>query len=487
MKSKSILFASMLTAGVVSMNAQAQTAAAPAEEKTVTVYGNVQNNIWYNTRQNTDLRDGIFNLYPADAKNLNRNANVVAGQGVQTSNADTQAIGNVGFSAIFSRLGVKFAGGTAFGGKLSGLIEADFFGVNGAYGGGTETLLRLRHAAVDLAWEKTTLKVGQYWNPNFIPECFPTTPNFALSINPFGFIPQVRVTHKITKDVSVMGMMHLADLQGFSAAATGNTSNQSFGTSTLNNGVAMAQLSQMPSFAAQVKYDNGMIWATVGGEVNFLRPNTTDNQVVASGLYTTTEANGGTIVTKNITTNLMTYNLLASAKLTLKDLVTVKLRADYGQNYTQYVGIGAAVQYRDITDNALKYRAANMLNAWAEVIVTKHPMFQPALFVGYVQNMGINALTSGTDYTAGSWASVYNRGVLNTTTGRTFSNFIRVAPRLDIRSGKFLLALEYELSQMTYGDMDATTLKIADATATTNPRKFTATNNRVTASVVYSF
>jgi len=489
MKNLKLWCASAVAAG---MMAGAVNANAQEEEKKVTVYGNVQNNMWYNTRQSGDLRDGIFNLLPADAGNLNTHAAVAAGSPVQKTTADdSKAIGNIGYSAIFSRLGVKFNGGTAFGAKLSGLIEGDFFGVTNMAAGstsgvgnsqaGTEQLFRLRHAAVDLDWAKTQLKVGQYWNPNFTPECFPTTPNFALAINPFSFIPQVRVTHKITKEVSVMAMTHMNSLQGFSSAVSAGVTN--------NNGVAMGQLSQMPSFAAQVKYDNGMIMGIVGAELNFLRPNTSDTYSSSTGKYNATGE-----LTKNITTNLTTYNLMARLKVTLPQLVTVKVGADYGQNYTQYVGYGAAVQYRDANSGELKYQAVNIMSSWAELICTKHPMFQPALFVGYLKNLGLGTELSTTEQGTASY--VYARGIGSagtsigtaTTPTRVFDSYFRVAPRLDIISGKYKIAVEYEYGTAIYGDANLANLKIADSTAgTSDNRKFIANNNRITASVIYSF
>lgn len=454
MKTKSLLFTSLLTAGVVASNL----ANAQEEEKKVTVYGNVHNNVWYNTRASSELRDGIFNLFPSDHSAGTANAT--------TKNDDTNAKSTLGFSAIFSRLGVKFSGGTAFGAKVSGFIEGDFFGVSGNSGNGSETLFRLRHAAVDLDWTKTQLRVGQYWNPNFLPECFPTVPNFALAINPFSFIPQVRVTHKVTPEISVMAMAHMNNLAGFSSmgSATAGTTGAAYSTnSTTQNGVAASQFAQLPSFAGQLKYDNKTIWAVVGGEVNFLRP-----------IVSEADASGAV---QNISKNMVVYNFLASAKLTLPKMVTVKLRADYGQNYNQYVGVGYGYAYKGSDGLLAGYRAANVLNTWGEVIVTKHDMFQPALFVGYVRNLGVEKLGTGETI----MTNVYSRGLAMT--GRVMEDFIRVAPRLDVRSGKYLLALEYEWSQALWGDSNGTTAEIKSSSA----NEFKAQNHRVTASVVYSF
>ena len=456
----------------------ATTPAAPPAEQKITVYGFVRNDIYYNSRRNLDLRDGVLDVYPLDATNLPIKSGTTL---TANPNEDLNAIPQLGYSAIVTRLGVRFGGISAFGAKASGTLETDFFGITngtaGTSGGGTENLLRLRHAYVSLDWAKTTLLVGQYWNPNFIPKCFPGTANFSTGIpfNPFSFIPQVRLTHKLGKDVSLMGMIFGYDLAGFSPA----------GAIASGTGVDAQKFATMPAFATQLGFENKTFLASVGIEGNTIRPRINDFQNATTGVF------GATGVQKNITTDLFALNFLAYAKYTGSKL-TVKAHTTYGQSYTQYVGLGGFAEYRDATSGAWKYAATTQWNMWGELILTTSKKFQPALFVGYSQNLGLSTAINKSEIVGTSLAFL-GRGV---TTGRAMDNLLKITPRLDIYSGKMKFSFEYELSTMKWADVDGS-VPNADGTLPTSysfkagtgslARAFDATNNRISALMVYNF
>ena len=62
--------------------------------------------------------------------------------------------------------------------KASGKLEGDFFGNTQESIG----LFRLRHAYAQLAWEKSSLTLGQTWYPSFVPEVFPGVANFSTEL-----------------------------------------------------------------------------------------------------------------------------------------------------------------------------------------------------------------------------------------------------------------------------------------------------------------
>ncbi len=426
------------------------TPVAPAPEQKVTVYGFVRNDMYYNTRRNFDLRDGVLDVYPLDASNL-----------TTATNDDDKAVPQLGFSAIVTRLGVKFAGIKAFGANASGTLETDFFGIsNGAAGTGTENLLRLRHAYVKLDWAKTSLLVGQYWNPNFIPKCFPGTANFSTGIpfNPFSFVPQIRLEHKLTPELSVTAMTFGYDLAGFSPA----------GAFPVGSGVDATKFSTIPSFAGQLTFENKSFLAGAGIETNVLRPRTQNT----------------TGRTTNIETNLLQLNFMAYAKYTSKPVV-LKAYTNYGQSYSQYVGFGGFAEYKDTTTEMWKYVAHDQLNAWGEIIITNHAMFQPALFIGYAQNLGLASNITKANVKYGTLA-FYGRGITNT---RSYDNMLRVAPRLDVLSGKMKFSLEYEFSTIKWAATNgtATTETAWSYKANTSSSAFDATNHRLLFLMVYNF
>jgi hypothetical protein len=456
-------------------------AGTPGEQK-ITVYGFLRNDIYLNSRRNLDLRDGVLDVYPSDATNLPTRSGTTL---TANPNDDANAISQLGYSAIVTRLGVRMGGITAFGAKVSGTLESDFFGITNGTGGsgsGTENLLRLRHAFVAMDWTKSQLMIGQYWNPNFIIKCFPGTANFNTGIpfNPFSFVPQVRLSSKVGKDLSLMGMIFGYDLAGFSPA----------GTFAVGSGVDAQKFASMPAFASQLTFENKTLLASVGLEGNTLSPRISDSKNTSTGVYGGTGAGN---VQKNISSNLFTLNFLAYAKLTTSK-ITAKFHTTYGQSYTQYVGLGGFAEYRDVTTGEWKYEAQNQMNMWGELISTNSKKVQPAIFVGYLQNMGLGNSIAASSIKAGTLA-FQGRGV-STATGRTFDNMLRISPRIDFYSGKMKLALEYELSMMKWADIQGliptsdgsmpTTIDFKPGTAD-NARPFTATNSRVSAVMVYNF
>ena len=87
----------------------------PAEQK-VTVYGFLRNDIYLNSRRNLDLRDGVLDVYPSDATNLPTRSGTTL---TANPNDDANAVPQLGYSAIVTRLGVRMGGITAFGAKIS--------------------------------------------------------------------------------------------------------------------------------------------------------------------------------------------------------------------------------------------------------------------------------------------------------------------------------------------------------------------------------
>jgi hypothetical protein len=191
-------------------------------------------------------------------------------------------------------------------------------------------------------------------------------------------------------------------------------------------------------------------------------------------------------VQKNTGTNIFMLNLLAYAKLTTAKAI-VKVHTTYGQNYSQYVGLGGIAEYRDAITGGWKYVAQNQLNMWGELIATSSKKFQPAIFIGYLQNLGLSNPINKSDV-LGTSLTFLGRGI---NTARTFDNMFRVSPRVDIYSGKMKIALEYELSIMRWADTDGsmpnTTNTSFKAATGDLARTFDAVNNRVSAVMVYNF
>ncbi|HEX8198117.1 MAG TPA: hypothetical protein VF571_18125 [Pyrinomonadaceae bacterium] len=109
-----------------------------------------------------------------------------------------------------TRLGLRFDGARIGNARLGGVLEADFFGGFPAVGIGENFgVVRIRLANAKLDWEKTSVTIGQDWMP-FAP-VNPTSiaaaaiPQLAAAGNPWARLPQVRVDHQITDQITLTG------------------------------------------------------------------------------------------------------------------------------------------------------------------------------------------------------------------------------------------------------------------------------------------
>ena len=111
--------------------------------------------------------------------------------------ATPSGTGNLGASARQTRLGLRFEGPPVLDAKLTGAIEADFFGGFPAVGIGENFgIVRLRQAFARLDWESSAMELGQDWivfapaNPVSLTSA--GIPLMAAAGNAWARLPQVR-------------------------------------------------------------------------------------------------------------------------------------------------------------------------------------------------------------------------------------------------------------------------------------------------------
>lgn len=97
-----------------------------------TFYGQVRGDLFYNSRANAEIVDGLFHLYPKD-KNPDADGN------------DLNATANGSFYLLYSRLGVDVKGPDIGKAVTTAKLEADFRG-----SGSNWAVLRIRHAYINL-------------------------------------------------------------------------------------------------------------------------------------------------------------------------------------------------------------------------------------------------------------------------------------------------------------------------------------------------
>lgn len=367
-------------------------AAAPAPA--VVIGGFVRTDFIWDSRKSAQVREDHLNLYPLD-------------EAKDASGKDLNAVPQSNFHSIVSRVNLKITGPNAFGAKTSGFFEGDFFGnFDGSIG-----LFRLRHANLTLDWDKTKLTMGQSWYPQFIPECFPGVANFSTGIlfNPFGWVPQAKLTKALNKNVSFAFTMY-KDREFTSVSATG----------VQNEPVVNSVL---PTLHGNLQLKKGKVLAGVGLEYRSLRPRT----IITGGTPSQTVANEGKV-------NSTTLN--AYAKITGKK-ATVKAYGLLGQDVTHLVMLGGYISQADGAINE-NYLPTNTNSAWLEIL-SNNPKVAPALFLGYSVNNG--AKEDG--------KNAYARGV--TLDKRSVKDVTRVAGRIDFKQGKVRISPELEYTSANWG------------------------------------
>ena len=109
-------------------------------------YGFVRGDLFYNSRANMAPIDGNFYLYPLD-------------KSFDADGKDLNATPNGSFYTFTSRLGLDVTGPDIGKARSSAKIETDFGGFSGS-----NTMLRIRQAYVNLDWGKSAVLVGITWH-----------------------------------------------------------------------------------------------------------------------------------------------------------------------------------------------------------------------------------------------------------------------------------------------------------------------------------
>ena len=144
-------------------------------------YGFIRSDMYYNSRQNIEAIEGVFNLAPKPKDD-------------DIYGNDKNGIPQTNLTSITTRMGVDVNGSTILGAKSSGKIEVDFGGIVGTL----THVVRIRLAYTKLNWDKTELLIGQAWHPMFS-SSLPTGPAFTAGapFQPFNRAPQVKLKYNI--------------------------------------------------------------------------------------------------------------------------------------------------------------------------------------------------------------------------------------------------------------------------------------------------
>ncbi len=390
--------------------------------------GFLRNDVFYDSRQVISARpanQGELLLYPTNVANdINGN--------------DINAAPSVTMLSITSRLTGTITGPNAFGAKTSGIFEGEFFG----NANGNENAFRLRHAYAKLDWKNTQLAFGQYWHPLFVTECFPGVVSFNTGIpfQPFSRNPQIRLTQNLGSGFNLI-LAAVSETEAFSSA--GSSTNIALGAPSVSQ--LYANNAVIPNMHAQVQYRSNSLLMGAAFDFKSLRP----------ALKVQSAPGASTYVSTNEKVNSFTFETYA--KLTTKDVI-VKGEFVSGENTFDQLMIGGYLAYGDAPN--ITYKPIHVNSYWFEVAGTGKTIV-PGFFFGYTKNNG------ATD--AGAITSVaYTRSVAPK--AASIDNVLRIAPRLEIVSGKFKFGTEIEITSAAYGTAGTDAKVTGNTNSVTNTR-----------------
>lgn len=383
--------------------------------------GFVKTDVFYDSRQTVNIREGHFLLYPSNELS-------------DKEGKDINDKGSFNILSIQSRLSASIYAPDAFGAKTSGLIEADFFGNENANFSDVNGF-RVRHAYGSLKWSKTEFIAGQTWHPFFVAECFPGVVSFNTGVpfQPFSRNPQLRVTRTIGPINVLLAALAQRDF----------TSPQ--GSVTLRN-------SSMPDMQFQIQYKSESLFAGAGVGYKTLVPRLATD----SNLVTDKSVSG--------------LSMLAYAKLTTKP-VTIKVEGVYGENLFDLIMLGGySYKYTEdtaiINKNDYDFVTLNNVAAWAD-LQTNGKKWQFGVFGGYTKNLG--AKENILDWTGGK--GIFARG-------SNIAYVYRVSPRVVWISNRTRLALECEYTTAAYGNAINSLAEVQEKSSTEYPNvKFKEMSN----------
>jgi hypothetical protein len=407
------------------------------EEKKFTyeLHGFVKTDVYFDTRQTVDAREGQFLLYPKNEM-------------LDWTGADINAASKFHMLSIQSRLKLGFTGPDVLGAKVKGYIEGAFFGNIGTDING----FRLRHAFVKLTWPSSSLLVGQYWHPMFVTKSFPGTVSFNTGVpfQPFTRNPQIRFV-KNFGNLSILAAA-MEEIDFVSAGPLGPRAAYSINSS-------------IPELDLRLDYKMDAFYFAVGVNYKTLKPRLSET------------TNTYTMKMDDLAHGLSFYG---TAKLTTKPL-TIRLYGVYAQMTTSFLMLGGYAETgvdsiagpsssNTMVVSGYTYKPYNVMSTWID-LNTNGKKFQFGLFAGYTKNLGVSDPIVGATYAR----------------GRNIASVYRISPRFIYNVKKFRIAPELDYTVASYATKDVKTgkLNIDDKGVVTDSKS--VGNLRILLGVYYFF
>lgn len=312
---------------------------AQKKDFTYKFYGQIRGDLFYNSRANGEIVDGLFHLYPKD-------------HSYDAAGNDLNAQANSSFYVLYSRLGIDLTGPSVGNFDTSAKIEADFRGTSSSF-----AVLRIRHAYITLASEHSSVLIGQTWHP-FFGDVHPEMLNLCTGapFNAFSRAPQIRYRYK--QDYWLLTGTALWQLQYLSTGPEGKSE------SYIKN-------SCIPEFHVGIDFIKEKVQIGAGAELLSLKPRTQNK--VGEKIY-------------KIDERITSMSFEAHAQYKYKDW-KVAAKSTMGSNMTHTSMLGGyGVTGIDNTTGEQEYTPFRVSTTWINIIHGQR--WKQDLFIGYLKNLG---------------------------------------------------------------------------------------------------
>ena len=376
-------------------------------------YGQIRTDLFYNSRANEETVDGLFYMYPKDKV-------------YDADGKDLNATANGSFYALYTRMGLDVQGPKLGNAKTSAKVELDFRG-----SGTTFSVVRLRHAYLNLDWGTSALLLGQTWHPLYgdvAPQILNL--NMGAPFQPFSRAPQIRYRYK-TGDIQITGAA-LWQSQYLSQGPEGKSQKY------INN-------SSVPEIYAGIDYKHKGLLIGAGIEMVSLTPRT--QATVEDKIYKVSER-----ITSLSYEVHMKYN-------SEKWLVAAK--SVLGSNLTQTSMLGGyGIKSIDPRTGEQEYSPNRNSSSWIYIVYGK--TWKQAIFFGYMKNLG----------TSDAVTNMYG-------TGTNVDQLLSGTAELTYNVPHWKLGVEYNLTSAWYGSLNHSNGKVVDT--------HSVSNNRLVATALFMF
>lgn len=367
-------------------------------------YGQVRTDLYYNSRANEETVDGLFYMYPKDKV-------------YDANGEDLNAKANGSFYTLYTRLGVDVKGPMLGKAKTSAKVEFDFRG-----SGTTFSVVRLRHAYLNLDWGKSSLLLGQTWHPLYgdvAPQILNL--NMGAPYQPFSRAPQIR--YRYQSGHVQWSAIALWQSQYLSQGPDGKSQKY-------------IKESCTPEIYVGLDYKGSNWLVGAGIEMVSLKPRS--QATVGDHIYKVDER--VTSLSYEVHAKYLSPKWYLAAKSVL------------GSNLTQTSMLGGyGVKSEDPKTGEQKYAPNRNSSTWLNIAYGQK--WKPALFLGYMKNLGTGKEVS----------KMYG-------TGTNVDQLASASAELTYNVPHWKLGVEYNFSSAWYGSLNTSNGKIKDTHSVSNHR-----------------